>query len=608
MSRIIDRIISIKLSYILLLLSLIVSLICFKTFRWDGNNGLNKKTIISSDGLGYYNYLPAIFINDNLDDLPYNPSFTNNVEGRIVNKYFVGTALLNVPFFMIAHTIAINSNYETDGFSAPYQFMVIMAALFYLFVGLVSLLKLLRLYKISDFNSTIAVLLILFGTNLFYYSVVAGSMSHVYSFSAITCFALMIKKLLQTRRLKFLYIASFLYALIILIRPTNGIVILLPLILSTNKIELINLFADIFKKWNRLILSIFIFAGTLSIQFFIWHEQSGNYIIWSYSDEGFYFFNPEVINVLFSFKKGLFIYTPIAFISLFGLRNLFKRNKYQFFMLLSFLIILIYIISSWWSWYYGDSFGLRTFIDYYFIFGLLLGLLLERNQAGLRRVFLFLILIFFVILNMLQSYQYYKGIIHVNNMSSEKYWQVFLKTGDKHINSLGGNMDIEPFSKKNKELIYTTVNDFESTVSNWKNGPVSNKSICNREGVASNYCEYGSNKFGATFRIQNDSTFFNSKKIFIEASLRKLELDNTNLSNVLFVVQINNKDNQNQYYYRFKVNEINTKKVCEWQNYNYTFVLPKLESIDDQISIYLWNRDREKFIIDDFKLNFYRIF
>ena len=90
--------------------------------------------------------------------------------------------------------------------------------------------------------------------------------------------------------------------------------------------------------------------------------------------------------------------------------------------------------------------------------------------------------------------------------------------------------------------------------------------------------------------------------------MRKLELENMNLSNVLFVVQINNRDNQNQYYYRFKVNEINIKDLCKWQKYNYTFVLPKLESIGDQISIYLWNRDREKFIIDDFKLNFYRIF
>jgi hypothetical protein len=608
MLRIINKIVSIKLPYILLLLSLIISLFCFKLYRWDGNNGSNKETIISSDGLGYYNYLPAIFINDNLNNLTYNATFTNSVDGRVVNKYFVGTALLQAPFFMIAHAVAINSSYESDGFSAPYQFMVSMAALFYLFIGLIALLKLLKLYRISDFNSGIAVLLIFFGTNLFYYSVIAGSMSHVYSFSAITCFALMIKKLLGTGRLKFLYSASFLYALIILIRPTNGIVILLPLVLSNNKTELLNLGIVLFKKWYRLVLAIFIFVSTLSIQFFMWHEQSGDFIIWSYSDEGFYFFNPEVINVLLSYKKGLFIYTPITFISLFGLKGLFKRNKYQFFMLLSFLAILTYIISSWWNWYYGDSFGLRTFIDYYFIFGVLLGVLLERNKVGVRRIFLFLTFIFFVVLNMLQSYQYYRGIIHVNNMNSEKYWHVFLKTTDEHINSLGGNMDIEPFSKKNKKLIYSTINDFESMMSNWENGSVMQEEICNAEEVSSTYSKYGSNEFGATFKIQNDSLLFNSKRIFVKASLRKLELDNTNLSNVLFVVQVKNKDNKNQYYYRFKVNEINAKQLCKWQKYNYTFVLPKLENLDDQITIYLWNRDHENFIIDDFKLNFYRIY
>ena len=62
-------------------------------------------------------------------------------------------------------------------------------------------------------------------------------------------------------------------------------------------------------------------------------------------------------------------------------------------------------------------------------------------------------------------------------MTFEKYCYVFLKTSDVYKNCLGGNMDIEPYSKKDKRLIYSTINDFESSfeIDNWENSIGTNR-------------------------------------------------------------------------------------------------------------------------------------
>jgi len=599
-----------RVSYLALFLSLVVSLAFLKTYKWDGDNGNNKKSVISGDGIGYYAYLPAIFIDKNLHDLPQDPVYTNEVKTRIVNKFFSGTSLLISPFFAVAHTAARVFSYDLDGYSPPFQFMVAIASIFYLFLGLFCISKLLVLFKISDLNSAIVIFIILFGTNLFYYSVFACSMSHVYSFSMISCFALAIKKLLTTHHLKYLYLSAFLLGIIILIRPTNGIVLLLIPALSGTQTEFRELILVLIKRWYHTIFSLLILLLVVSIQLFIWHEQTGNFFLWSYSNEGFNFLNPQLLNVLFSFRKGLFIYTPLALISLLGLTVIFKKSKFQFYSILFFLFAATYIISCWWNWYYADSFGLRAFIDFYSIICLLLGILLENTFHRFKRNLLLLVLMVFLSLNMLQSYQYYYRIMHYHSMNAEKYWSIFLRTSNSYRNVLGGNMDIEPYSKKPKKLIYSTLNDFESEYSRWNNGNIIIKDdrLFNTGRKWTKYGLYSGNEFGTTLVIQDDSLFYNSRKIFVEASLRRLEPENNSSSKVLFVIDIRNNKNENQHYQRFRINDTPDQKKCTWRTYNYSFEIPELKSSDDKISIYLWNIEHQHFLIDDFQLKFYRLY
>ena len=352
------------------------------------------KLIISSDGLGYYAYLPALLIDHDISYHKvterekkilgyerYEPGYLVKYGERVVNKYFAGEALLLLPFFLTATFISWVAGIEISGYSFFFQLLTGLGAFFYLFLGLYYLKKILQHIKIQPILTAIIIATILLGTNLFYYSLWQPCMSHVYSFFAINGALWYFCRTIQNPKLKNIILAGLFLGLTVLIRPTNGIIILLiPFLFNTS--EEARLTAVFLSKRRISFLLFFVaFMIVFSIQFILWHIQTGHWFIWSYKDEGFLFRHPQIINELFSYRKGLFIYTPLIFLSLLGCFRLFHHDFTRFFSVISFFVISTYIISSWWNWYYGDSFGARAFIDYYGIYALLLAILLNHKET-----------------------------------------------------------------------------------------------------------------------------------------------------------------------------------------------------------------------------------
>jgi hypothetical protein len=98
---------------------------------------------------------------------------------------------------------------------------------------------------------------------------------------------------------------------------------------------------------------------------------------------------------------------------------------------LGFFSFLTYVLSSWWSWQYGASYGLRAYIDYYAIFFIPFAFLLNNLRFGTKTMIVALAGLT-IPLNFIQTYQYKNYILHWSGMNKEKYWQVFLKTDKKY--------------------------------------------------------------------------------------------------------------------------------------------------------------------------------
>ncbi|HFU74965.1 MAG TPA: hypothetical protein ENK66_01835 [Arcobacter sp.] len=552
--------------------------------RWNGNSGENYRNIIRSDGYGYYDYFPML-----LGEKPLNQQKANGVyllktpDGKVVNKYFVGTALLQSPFVLSVVAVKTISGEEIDFHSEIFQKTVSIAALFYLLIGLIALRKLLILYKIDIHIIEFSLFAVFFGTNLFYYSVMDPSMSHVYSFAMVSFFLLFAKKLSLYFTPKNLLLTAFFMALVILIRPLNILIFLFLPFITGSVSDFLKLILNKIKILPFSLLAIVIFFITLSIQLFVWKVQTGNFIVWSYANEGFYFSNPAIFEFLFSFRKGLFIYTPFVLVSLVIYLLAKRKNIQQLALSFGFLIILIYVLSSWWNWYYGDSYGSRVFIDYYPVIVLLLALGLKNSKIIAQRVSV-MILSLVIVLNILQSYQYYHNILSHFDMNAEKYKYVFGRIDSEYENCLGANDDIVSFHKKplvtifDKEIILDDCNML--------NLVVSAKIIDNKSVVFEN------NEYGLSAYLPVD-TMFRYRETYLELQ-NYTKLIDGNLDQTFWTITYLDSAKNVYNYQKIKINGI-PANVGKPRYDIYKIRLPKPLHNNDLVQLSIWNYSKANF-------------
>jgi hypothetical protein len=259
-----------------------------------------------------------------------------------------------------------------------------------------------------------------FGTQLFYYAIGEPGMSHVYSFCALTFFLWQTKLWFQKQAVAQLMWAAFALGLVFLIRPFNLLVLgTVPFLAGTSIVFRQGIKSTL--QQRKMLLSAFlVFSLMAGVQSLIYYLQTGHVWIDSYPGENFDFTKPHVFESLFSFRKGLFVYTPLVLLSQLALVFMFKENRFMAVTYLLFFFTFTYVLSSWWIWYYGGSFSLRPFIEYFALFAILLLWLLDRLRYRLPLMAVALLL---VLLCQIQTYQYRYFIIHWSEMNQQKYFE-----------------------------------------------------------------------------------------------------------------------------------------------------------------------------------------
>jgi len=435
------------------------------------NNYIGRKElVIIADGKGYYDYLPAMFIYKDLnfnylDTLvtdfynhkSYNAGIDLEINGKKIDKYFIGTSLVQMPFFLVAHQVALNnSDYPADGYSVIYQEFVTYSAFFYLFLGLFFIRKQLTLQKIPLFWIAILQLTVLFASSLMHYANAEASFSHVYSFSFIAVFAYLITLYSHSGKSKNLYLAALVFGLIILLRPSNGLVLVfIPFLYNSFRLLTDDLKRLFTKDIKQLIIAVLIAGLVIFVQPMVWYLQTGLFFVKPYTNETFIFTKFHLHEFLFSYRKGFFVYAPVFLVliimGVFGFlkeRNFWKTGTF----LLAFLFVT-YILSSWWVWFYGGSYGARVMIDYYSLIIVFASSAFTLKSKRFKIIFSILILSFSCI-SIIQTYQYENYILDWGNMNKEKFWKVFLKTDDKYI----GLIWIKSYDLSNNEVKFS--NDY----------------------------------------------------------------------------------------------------------------------------------------------------
>ncbi len=554
----------------------------------------NLQKMVSSDGDGYYAYLPALFIQKDASyqktkkmQESYNVGVQNYYylnktnKGRVVNKYYPGTAIFHLPAFTFTSIILSVFHKPITGYSSLYMLGVFFTGLFFSLFGIYFLFKALKIYfknylKEKSHSIWIGVFCIFFGTNLFVSVLSNPSLSHTYSFFLFCLLIYNFQTYLSDKKIIKLIFLGFLMGLIFLVRPTNILFVLFLVFFFSSLKELKLFLIDFFSfKKTSFIYLLVPFLLLASIILFLNKWQTNEYFYWSYQGEGFNFFKPHFWETWFSYRIGIFVHNPILFISLIGLYYIYKDNKYRFYCWLFYFIFITYIISSWWCWDYETSFGHRGFSEHFILFFFPFIYLLKN--LGRKKVIVSII-IFSILYIMMRFYQKNEGIFPRQKFTKETYWKSFL---DLNSNETEKYLNLEhcfPFGEIKKTTCLKT-----------------------------NYTLYNFNDrkefaFETKFnfpqkRIQN--------RFVVEISFKKKPLEKMNWKDIFLVTDsYSTIDNSREY----TATPIYTYFEEGQGNFSSSIIHKELfvcYNQKDFVNIYIWNQNKKKFKIKDLKIKIY---
>ncbi len=567
---------------------------------------ISHDKMIIADGAGYYVYLPAIFIYHDLTfdffnsvypkyyPSGYNPptkNFINEFDSVKVDKYFPGVAVLCLPFFLLAHVLALLFGLEPDGYSAIYQYTVGLAAIIYCWIGLIYIKKILNHLKFSAATITWTIVSIFIGTNLLYQTIYYPSASHVFLFFLISILAYHLLKLMDDdthNKTEMLCKSMFFLALIAITRPQDIIVLLLLPFLGSSIPKIYSILKSAYQ--TKMVLAIlFLCILIVLIVPTLWYLQTGKFYLNPYHGEHYYFNNPHFFSALFSFRKGWLLYTPMVAISLLGLLKM--DNKMKSIHVFIFLCLIVFINSCWWSWTYGPtSYSQRAMVDFYFLQAILLAFFIESVQKNFFFYFKRVLLVLLFLLSILQTYQFKHGIIPSDNSSAELYFHNFFKVH---------TMAIYPIPKDIITNYSEVKNDFENQKNKTPNQLIDTESFSGKYATFTN--ENNPYSAGGQISIPRFMKHDGLSKIRASAMVKS----NPEKGSCSLVFDFN-RSGKSVFWFAYQLKNFVIKN--EWTKVEFGMVLPdSVLPATDSLRYYFWDDKGGKAFIDDLKVEFITI-
>jgi len=366
---------------------------------------------LNSDAAGYYSYLRSLFFDKDL-------LFVNEYEklsdtsylcyttpcGYLGSACTYGATLLWLPFFLLAHVLAIiynlfGASILLDGYSDIYIITLKAGTIFYGFLGLwlVYLICCDYFRKKIAFLASICILLL---TPYFWYMFKEPFWPHVLTGFTTALFIYIWHRTKNNRTYIQWISLGITIGISAMIRPENIILLVIPLIemiykithkkkISILKIIIFFLFF-LFSFIPQLMVWIILKDNPLSI-------PSNESFLLLPGETSLHLLKPALFQTLFSSYHGLIIWSPIFILIIIGFFYLYKKDQVIGLIISVLFLSELYLNSILYDWWAGVSFGARRFVDIIPVFILPLAALFNKIKKEY-----FLCLIFpFVIWNFL---------------------------------------------------------------------------------------------------------------------------------------------------------------------------------------------------------------
>lgn len=580
--------------------------------------------ILSWDVFGYYLYLPMTFIYHdlgmkNIDVVnaiiaKYHSTATlyqaYQVDGNLwVDKYTMGMAIMYLPGFLVGHLLAWVSGSAMDGFSKPYEYSVLFTGLVYTIIGLAYLRKVLLKF-FSEKITFFVIVLIVAGTNYYHNAVFSNAMSHIYIFTLYCMLLYYTIRWHETFKLRYIIGVALTAGFAILSRPSEIVCLAIPVLWGMTGRKGISEKLRLFlKNWKQLLVSVIIIVLIGLPQLLYWKWITGKYLYMSYNNpgEGFEFLHPYIMQLLFSFRKGWYIYTPLMLFATMGFYYIYKQKREMFWALFIYFVLNIYVVSSWSCWWYADSFGQRALVQSIAVMAVPFGFFLQRiSLLKTYKIVIFSVLfIFFVFLNFFQTWQINHSVMATSRMTQAYYWKIFLKTKaseeDQKLLLVNRSYDGTENMPDASGFDHTSLAMF--MYDDPDNADLKDKidTVYSHSGKYSVRIDSNavfSPSFARSYRQLTDREY-----AWVKVSAFVYPTVDVKTDPVSLVITFMHKG-FNYKYYTLDL-EKQELKAGEWNKITANYMTPEVRNLNDKLTVYFWHRGKKPFYIDDLSIDLY---
>lgn len=598
-----------------------IALFLVIVFVISSNFVFYPRNILSWDIFGYYLYLPFQFIYHDLGlkDIgvlqeivqKYHNTDTlyqimNMPDGGAVLKYSMGMSVFYAPFFFIGHAFALFFNYPADGFSAPYQCSIFVGGIIYTILGIWFLSKVLR-HFFADKLSGLILILIVFATNFPIHNAMYGqnAMSHNILFFTYSLILWLTIKWHETYKIKFIAYLAIFCGLTILSRPSEVVCLLIPLLWGVKNWKTLRDKITLLLKYKwQILLFVLVIATIGSFQLIYWKIHTGKFLYYSYganAGEGFEFLSPYIMQVLFSFRKGWLIYTPIMILAILGFIEMFKRNRAIFWALITYFIANLYIVSSWSCWWYAQSYSQRPLIPSYPVMAIALGYFMVWffNQKRGLKMGISIVIMIMLFLNMFQIIQFNSGVIDGDRMTKAYYFKTFgkLHATDEDRKLLMVNRIFEGEEKFVNEGEYQLTRSLKSDIH--YDGLYDSTVVCAKE----NSTQLDRNNiYSSGIEVPYSEI---TQKDYAWLRVRAWVYPTIDLVSNPFCLVVQFTHKGFPYKYKTLDSEKLNLKLNTWNELTLDYLTPEVRKKQDQLKIYFWLRGKQPLIVGDIRVEVY---
>lgn len=277
--------------------------------------------------------------------------------GRVRNKYPIGWAVASLPFFLVAHVVALATGGPADGWQPLYFVVIWLGQLAYVVLGLFAARRVLVRYMDTD-AATVGVFVGWLASPLLYYQSARLSMPHSLAFALV---AILYDRVLVAvekpgARAPWL-VAGATAGLLLITRPIAAPYLLFPCVVL---FRLLASSATRAATVRQLPWALVPALGFVALQLLAQRSLHGTWRIDTYDSEPFYFAHPQLLATLFSPQHGWLYWHPLMAIGVAALAVAVARGRLPWPWLVT-LAAITYLNASWWCWWWGSSFGNRSF-------------------------------------------------------------------------------------------------------------------------------------------------------------------------------------------------------------------------------------------------------